>query len=182
MPPDLDRHEIVDGEHFVTSPPLDRYQGAVGNLHRYLANFLAESRLGVVRVAPSGVLLGEHDVLLPDLYVVLEENLGGFRRIGFEGAPDLVVEVLSPGNIAYDLRRKLPRYELAGVCEYWAVDPAAARVEVYRRPSESEAFARPLFLEQRLEDTLETPLLPGFSLDLKALFDPGLLPEEVWED
>jgi len=148
-----------------------------------LHGFVREHRLGKVREAPSDVLLEEHTVVQPDHYVVLRENLGRLKRNGCHGPPDLVVEVLSPGNTAHDLLRKLPLYERAGVREYWVVDPEAERVEVYRREPSPEAtgstrFARPLVLSTARDDVLETPLLPGSSVPLSEIFDRGPEAEE----
>ena len=150
------------------------------NLTFLLERFLREHPLGRLRVAPSDVLLTEHDTVQPDLYVLLEAHYGRVHPRGCEGAPDLVVEILSPGNAAHDLVRKFGRYELAGVAEYWVVDPEVARVEVYRRPrgpdGQAARFARPVLLEAARDDVLETPLLPGFAAPLREVFDPGPAP------
>ena len=178
LPDDHFRHELADGEHLVSPPPLYAHQGVVGNLYLALGNFLREQRLGVACLGPTGVYFGPRDYLIPDLSVVLREHLDRLRRRGFEGPPDLVIEVLSPSNTTYDLVKKLPRYEAFGVVEYWAVDPATQRVEVYRRPDSGAPYDRPLVLTLAREDVLETPLLPGFRTTLVEVFDPGLQPED----
>ncbi len=185
LPEDGRRHEILDGVHFVSPSPLDRHQEVCVNLSRLLAGFLHVHRLGKLRQAPSDVLLEDHTVVQPDHYLVLRENLHRLQRNGCHGPPDLVIEVLSPGNVAYDLVRKLPLYERAGVLEFWAVDPATERVEVYRRERPAPGsgtgpdgplprFARPLVLQASRGDSLDTPLLPGFAAQLCEVFDPGL--------
>lgn len=182
IPEDGLRHEIVDGVHFVSPAPLDLHQHLCVNLTLLLGNFLRTTKLGVLRQAPSDVLLEEHTIVQPDHYVVLAANLGRLQRNGCHGPPDLVVEVLSPGNTRHDLVRKFARYEAAGVPEYWIVDPAAERVEVYRREGEAGGFARPLVLSLRREDRLDTPLLPEFSVALAEVFDRGLLADHAGAD
>ena len=175
-PPECERHELLDGEIVVTGTPLDRHQVIVGNLNFALASFLRRTRLGEVRLGPSGVRLGERTLLQPDLHVVLAEHLDRFQERFVDGPPDLVIEVLSPSNARYDQVKKLTAYEAAGVPEYWIVDPQAERVEVYRRAQgHPEVFERPLVLTLRREDVLETPRLPEFAVSLAEVFDPGLL-------
>ncbi len=177
FPDDGMRHEILDGVHYVSPTPQDPHQATSFNLTLVLGNFLKAARLGILRVAPSEVKLGEHDICEPDLYLVLAEHLGGFRRRGFHAPPDLMIEILSPSNPRYDLVTKLGRYQVHGVREYWIVDPERLRVEVYRREATDPGrFGRPLVLGPDLCDCLETPLLPGFSTTLAEVFDPGLTP------
>lgn len=183
IPEDGRRHEILDGVHFVMPSPLTRHQVVSGNLAFALESFLRRTKLGMHLVAPSDVVLDPHNVVQPDHYMVLRTNLGRIGRRGCNGPPDLVVEVLSPGNTAHDLVRKLPIYERAGVVEYWAVNTETERIEVYRREPDPEGgegatrFARPLVLQAARSDAVETPLLPGFSASLEEIFDPGLAGE-----
>ncbi len=193
IPEDGQRHEILDGTHFVSPSPGLRHQQVSVQLTRILAAFLRETRLGELLQAPSDVILDESTVVQPDHYVVLRSNVARLEPDGCHGPPDLVIEVLSPGNAAHDLVRKLALYDRMGVAEYWVVDPATRRVEVYRRESSggtsrsrvakagtghhSPRFARPLVLMASRGDRLETPLLPGLAASLAEVFDTGLAGE-----
>ncbi len=181
FPEDGNRHEILDGVHYVSPPPLDRHQRTLANLTFLFEVFLRRTRLGEVRFAPSEVRLADHDIVEPDLYIVLVRSLAGFHRRGFRAIPDLIVEVLSPGNAKHDLVVKLGRYEALGVPEYWIVDPGVGRIEIYRQETvEAGAprrFARPLVVRLGRDPAIETPLIPGFSASLAEVFDPGLAGE-----
>jgi len=185
FPDDGRRHEILDGVHYVSPSPLDRHQLVLRNLSTLFHVFLRESRLGEYRFAPSDVFLGEHDIVQPDLYVLRAKSLGKMEPKGCRGAPDLVIEVLSPSTTIHDLRRKKPRYQALGVREYWVVDPLAQRVEVYRREGDGappQPFARPELLLAEREDRLATPLFPGLDFGLDEVFDPGMTPEAAWAE
>lgn len=172
FPDDGQRHELIDGEHCVTPSPLDVHQCASANLTTDLTNFLRTSKLGVLREAPSDVQLSDHDVVQPDLYVVLREHFDRRAPRGMKGPPDLVIEILSPSRPEYDLVQKRRLYERAGVTEYWVVDPALQRVEVYRRDG-AAGYLRPALLLAEQGDVLATPLLPGLALPVAGIFqDP----------
>ncbi len=173
IPEDLARHEILDGEHVVSPSPLDRHQRVLMNLLAKLRTHLEPAGLGEVKCAPSDVLLGEHTFVQPDLYVVLAAHFGRIRANGCHGPPDLVVEILSPSNRAYDQVRKRRVYQAAGVPEYWVVDPEAERVEVYRRATPDAGFSRPLVIEAPHDEAVTTPLVPDLVLGLAEVFDPG---------
>jgi Uma2 family endonuclease len=165
MPDDGKRREIIEGELFVTPSPLNLHQKILFNLTLALGKFLEAHPLGELRFAPMDVILSEHDVLEPDLLFVSAE-----RRAIVEdwvrGAPDLVVEILSPATEARDRGPKMKTYARYGVREYWIVDPAAQAVEIYRLATEGFELAQVC----AKDDTVETPLLPGFLLPVGSLF------------
>jgi Uma2 family endonuclease len=129
FPEDGQRHEILDGEHFVSPQPLLRHQLVSSRLFSQLSRQILEPGLGDVLFPPTGVRLSEHDCVQPDLLVVLAEHRSRERADVIEGPPDLVVEVLSPRNDRYDRGTKRKLYEQHGVPEYWIVDPKACMVE-----------------------------------------------------
>jgi Uma2 family endonuclease len=169
FPDDGLRHELIDGEHHVTPSPATVHQCLVGELHLALGNFLKARALGRVFVAPFDVVLSNHDIVEPDLLVVLGDQADIVTRLHVRGAPAIVIEVLSPGTRRRDEALKRDLYARAGVREYWMVDPDAETVRVCRW-SEPGASAEETKLTAAAGDTLETPLLPGFALGLGDLF------------
>jgi Uma2 family endonuclease len=168
IPEDGLRHEILDGVHVVSPSPTLRHQRISGRLHLALGSFVKAHALGEVFYAPADVLLAEHDIVEPDLFFVAQARAGILTEKNVQGAPDLVVEILSPGSRHRDLVVKRERYELLGVQEYWVVDADRDTVAVYRR--ESDRFRRPLRLSAAADDRLTTPLLPGLEIGLRDLF------------
>src|SRR5881397_3232607 len=131
-PEDGRRYELYDGEVYVVPSPLPLHQIVSARLHLALTEY-ANQHGGIVLYAPLDIVLTEYDVVQPDLLVFTRErqHLVDPRKVTRQ-APDLAVEILSPGTAANDRGRKLRLLERHGVREYWLVDPEAARVEVYR--------------------------------------------------
>jgi Uma2 family endonuclease len=174
FPDDGKRHELIDGEHFVTPSPNRRHQSVLANLARILLPIVRERRSGHLYFAPFDVVLTRHDVVEPDLLYVSAERSAVLTDANVQGAPDLVVEVISPSSRRQDEVLKRDLYERGGVAEYWIVDPEAETVKVFRR-AEGEAgisrFGRPLLLTLRDGDALAIPLLPGVEISLAAVFE-----------
>jgi Uma2 family endonuclease len=169
LPDDLLRHELIDGEHIVSPAPIVKHQRVVLNVARIISNFVLPRGLGEVFVAPLDVLFSQFDVVEPDVLYVSAENA---RRVGerfVDGAPDLVVEVLSPSSRRIDKVRKLRLYEAHGVPEYWLADPEPDTMEVYRRNAEGRLVLH-ASLSAAAGDVLETPLLPGLRIPLRDIF------------
>ena len=164
FPDDGKRHELIDGEHFVSPSPNVRHQRVLMRLGFAIYNFVQEQRCGEVFFAPLDIVLSIHDVVEPDLLFVSAERAAIIGKANLRGAPDLVVEVLSPSNRRYDEVLKRELYERAGIQEYWLVDPEADTVKVFRR--EGERFGRPLLVSRHDGDVLTTPLLPGLEIAL----------------
>jgi Uma2 family endonuclease len=169
MPDDHSRHELIDGEHYVTPSPSWQHQTAVVNLVRILGTFVRERRLGWIRCAPLDVLFSRFDVVEPDVLFVSRARAGQIRRPYFAGAPDLVVEVLSPSTRRVDLEVKRRLYESRGVPEYWLVDPDAETVEIDR--ASGGRFERQPVLSAAAGDRLESPLFPGLQIPLSEIFE-----------
>jgi Uma2 family endonuclease len=130
-PDDGKRYEVIDGQLYVTPPPITEHQGAASALHGYIWHYVRERQLGRVYFALIGVVLDDENGLQPDLVYVARERLEIVSRRGIEGAPDLVVEILSPSTRARDRGIKLRRYAAAGVPHYWIVDPRTRALEAY---------------------------------------------------
>jgi len=171
LPEDLLRHELIDGEHYLSPAPALKHQDIVLNLGRILSTFVRAHELGRILVAPVDVLFSERDVVEPDVLYVSSAHSDRRRERYVAGAPDLVVEVLSPSSRDVDRIKKRRLYEAHGVPEYWIVDPAADTVEVNRTTTPGGRLARGASLSLAAGDTLETPLLAGLRIPLREVFE-----------
>ena len=126
------RYEVIDDELYMTPSPSLGHQRIVTDLVVRLGAFVRSNQLGELFVSPLDVLFAEGDYVEPDLLFVRRDREGILSDRGVEGAPDLVVEVLSPSTAARDRGIKLERYRLFGVAEYWIVDPDSRTVELWR--------------------------------------------------
>jgi Uma2 family endonuclease len=169
FPDDGQRHELIDGEHYVTPSPNTAHQRIVGRLYLALGNYLQTNPLGELFLAPFDVVFSQFDVVEPDLlYVTTERRKEILTAQHVRGTPDLVIEVGSPGTRRRDETIKRQLYERDGVVEYWIVDPEIEVVRVYRR--EGDGFARPLELSRAAGDVLNSPLFSEFELPLQVIF------------
>jgi Uma2 family endonuclease len=167
LPEDGKRREIIEGELFVTPSPVTPHQRAIIRLSSRLWHFVDSHHLGEVFSAPLDVVFSEHDVVEPDLLYISNARAGVLTNKNVQGAPDLVVEVLSEGTEKRDRTIKLKLYAKFGVDEYWIIDPNGPSAEIYRRGEEG------LTLVARLspEDSLTSPMFPGFSVPLRKLIE-----------
>jgi Uma2 family endonuclease len=169
FPEDRQRHEILDGEHYVTPAPSMDHQGFAGNLYLLLAPFVREHRLGRVYFAPADVLLSRHDIAQPDLLFISTERAEILTKANVQGAPDLVIEILSDSTRRRDETIKRDRYERAGVLEYWLVDPQRRVVRVFRRSG--AGFLAAEEFSAAADDVLTTPLLSGLKIRVSEIFE-----------
>ena len=168
FPDDGKRHELVDGEHYVTPSPNTRHQQISGDLFALIWTYLEAHPVGRVFHAPYDVVFSDCDVVAPDLlYVSNERAAEVVTAQHVQGVPDVVVEIASPGTRKRDETIKRPLYERAGVSEYWIVDPETDVVRLYRRTR--EGFDRAMELSREAGDVLATPLMPGLALPLTRL-------------
>ena len=165
FPEDGRRHEILDGEHVVNPAPTPRHQAIAGKLYRLLCEQIEDRGLGRVFVSPIDVELSPHDIVQPDLVVVLNEHREIIIPSRIQGTPDLVVEVLSDSTGQLDLVLKKATYQRAGVPEYWIVDPQQEQIEQYVLSAEGVYQ-----LQQRAGETLAACCIPGLSVDANALW------------
>jgi Uma2 family endonuclease len=129
LPESLERMELIEGELIVPPAPSDDHQSLVTYLAACLIALIPE---GTWRVAPTDVILTLNTVVQPDLFwIAPDSSRCTLKDKKWHGAPDLVVEILSPSTALYDKREKYALYEKHGVREYWLIDPAAHLVEVY---------------------------------------------------
>jgi Uma2 family endonuclease len=132
MPEDGKRYEAIDGELYVTAAPLRRHQRVSANLQAALRKLLDEPGHGWVYHAPIGVEFPEtEEGVQPDIVFVSRRRARLLVKEGIRGAPDLVIEILSPSTAGRDRTIKRKLYERQGVGQYWVVDPDAESVEVW---------------------------------------------------
>jgi Uma2 family endonuclease len=130
LPDDGNRYEIIAGVLYTTPAPGAGHQSVSARLVTFLVTHVEFAGLGRVFAAPVDVELAPDTVVQPDIVVILSANLDRITPSRIIGAPDLVVEILSPGTAGYDRREKQDAYARAGVGEYWIVDPGAQTVEL----------------------------------------------------
>ena len=169
FPDDGQRHELIDGEHYVTPSPNRKHQRVSGNIHLLIGAWLEQRPIGQLFYAPFDVVFSRFDVVEPDLlYMSNERAANVLTAANVQGTPELVIEIGSPGTRKRDETIKRRLYERAGVSEYWVVDPELDVVRVYQR--EGETFARPVELSAEAGDVLTTTLLSGLELPLGRIF------------
>ncbi len=164
QPDDGRLYEIIDGELLVSPPPSILHQRISRDLGFRIVEYLRASGRGELLHAPVGVRLGE-DVLEPDLLIVLREHAARVGAQVVEGAPDVVVEILSPGTAKRDLVAKRDVYQTAGVLEYWIVDAVNRAIEVL--VLEDGVYSR-LGLFRR-GDVLRSRTLPDLAIDVASV-------------
>ena len=161
------RYELLDGDLMMVPAPNIKHQRVQLHLATRLDLFIEERALGTLLTAPCDVMLSETDVVQPDLLFVSrkrEHLLRDGQKV--QGAPDLVIEILSPSTADRDRGKKLALYGRHGVTEYWLVDPVAETISIHRQHAgelvPTETFGR--------DQTLRSPLLAGLELHLSDVF------------
>ena len=168
IPEDGKRHELIDGEEYVSPAPKTRHQRIVGRLFLRLGRFVEQHQLGEAFVAPVDLILSETDVVQPDVLFIAADRSAIIEEHAVTAAPDLVVEVLSEGSRRHDEIRKRKLYERYGVQEYRIVDPELEILKVYRMGE--SGYERVAEWSREAKDVLTTPLLPDFRLAPADLF------------
>jgi len=171
LPDDQLRHELIDGEHVVSPSPNTAHQQVCKRLFLALNRHAEEHALGEVLFAPFDIKLSMFTVVVPDLVYFTADR---FARVVNEkhatAAPDLVVEILSPGTRRRDKGRKRAIYDREGVREYWIVDPEAQAVTALRRPQADAGLADLTTAAAASGDVLTSPLFPGLRLPIRDVF------------
>jgi len=166
LPDDGNRYEIIRGQLIVSPSPSYRHQRASLKLGSALDTFLTDTGVGQAVAAPMDVYLSPNDVVQPDLLVVLEGRAEIIQNRGIMGAPDVVIEIVSPSSIETDFLRKSKLYELYGVREYWIVNPESQMVSVQTLHDDRFEITG----EYSHDDLLTSSVLEGFELAVSVLF------------
>ena len=164
--PDDERYELLDGNLMMVPAPNRKHQEVLVRLTRKLGDFTEEHGLGKVYVAPFDVVLSDTDVVQPDMLFISRAREHTLTDDNVRGAPDLVIEILSPSTADRDLGYKYDLYGRHRVLEYWIVDPIAETIAVHRQGDGRLEAAETL----SQGDTLRTALLEGLELRLDDVF------------
>ena len=166
--PEDERWQIIDGHAYcMTAAPNIRHQKITGNFYRIIGNILA-GKPCVPFIAPTDVVFDDYNIVQPDVLVVCDKSK--ITDANIQGAPDLVIEVISPSNSFMDKKLKLELYERFGVREYLLVDPVGDLVERYRLVDEK--YGRAEIFPWHEELLLES--LPGLEICLWEVFERDL--------
>lgn len=165
--PDDKRYELIEGELLMTPSPVPYHQWILKNIGYELEKFIREKKLGKVFLAPCDIHLDYENVFEPDVMFISIERAGIIGEKNVQGAPDLIVEVLSEGTAYRDLVKKKKLYAKFGVKEYWIVDPSEKTVEIFK--NKDAVFILEKTYAQN--DTLESPLMSGLIIKLSEVFE-----------
>jgi Uma2 family endonuclease len=168
FPDDGNRYELLQGDLIVSPSPDGKHQTVLSRLHIALSAAVKEAKFGKAFIAPFDVRFSTSNVVEPDLFAFRVDQYDQYKGKYFEGAPAFVIEVLSTGSVRTDRVRKAALYMENGVEEYWIVEPHAKRVLVHLIGVD-EPMPRIIS-----EGTLNSAVIPGFSVELSALFAPEL--------
>ena len=170
---EAERIEIINGEAFMMAAPSRIHQKISGEIFRQLANYL-EGKKCEVYSAPFGVRLFEQDtdtpedvdtMVEPDITVVCDGDK--MDKYGCKGAPDMIIEILSPSSLRHDRLVKLKLYQRAGVREYWIVDPENRAVQVFLQ--DDSGFLH-IFEEYGYKGVAKVNVLEGCFIELSKVF------------
>lgn len=164
--PEGGKYQLIGGEIIEMTSPTPYHQEILQNLNYYLSIFVRQNRLGKIYIAPTDVYFSKTETYQPDILFLLNENLSKLQEKKIEGAPDLVIEILSPSTGYYDVKYKKSVYEKFGVKEYWIVDPKDKTVEIYELSNDKFVLVSDL----TKSDTAKSKLLTGFEVELGKVF------------
>jgi Uma2 family endonuclease len=171
MPRDeFSRYELIGGEIIVSSAPRFFHQLLATRIVGVFLDYLKKNPIGEILTTP-GLIFSDYDGVIPDLVFITHERIDEIlnkKDEKFHGAPEIVIEILSPGrvNARRDLQIKRELYEIFQVPEYWVVNPFEKQITVFRYDREGLKRAK-IYKENEM---LETKILPKFKLKIKNLF------------
>lgn len=168
LPDDNNIYELFEGELFASKAPALNHQQLITRFAIILGNYLDQNPIGQVWVTP-GVIFDEFNSAIPDLVFIAKERIPQIAAgIHIVGAPDLAIEILSPGseNARRDNVVKRQTYAKFGIKEYWIVDPIAELIEVARLKNNVMASSGKF----KHEDEVSSPLLPNLNFRARDVF------------
>jgi len=164
--PEDERYELIEGELLMTPGPSTEHQRISRELEYKMLKFVKDNALGDVFYAPCDVYLDEENTVQPDILFISRERLDIIGEKCIQGAPDLVVEIISEQTAYRDTIQKKMLYAKFGVREYWIVAPHEKLIEVWHLSNKEYRLTKTYFYN----DTLESQVLAEFRLELKEIF------------
>src|SRR3990172_8953715 len=164
--PDDERYELIGGELLMTPSPITNHQRISRKIEFLLEKFVTENELGEIFYAPYDVYFDDENVVQPDILFISKDRLNIIGDKNLQGAPDLVIEILSESNAYRDLIQKKKLYSKHGVKEYWIVVPGEKTIDIHILKEKTYQLYKTL----GEYDTLESQILKGFKMELKAIF------------
>mgnify|MGYP001327293968 CR=1 FL=1 len=164
---DDNQYELIGGKLVLVPAPRTIHQLVKGNIFWVLKDYIRKNNLGEILDAPTDVLLSETEKPQPDILFIAKNRLDIITEMNIQGAPDLVIEILSPSTGRHDKVEKSRMYYKHGVKEYWIVDPDHKVIEVFI-PAEKNWN---LFQSYNTDEILTSPLLNGLEIPLKDILN-----------
>ncbi|MCX8009543.1 MAG: Uma2 family endonuclease [Ignavibacteria bacterium] len=158
--------QLIDGELIITPAPIPYHQQLCKKIFIELSKYVEREKIGELLFSPIDVFLSESETYQPDIIFISNDRLNIIGEKKIEGAPDLIVEILSEATAYYDLKHKKRIYESSGVKEYWIVDPIEKSIEVY----ENANLTYKLFSSAILQGKVNSKLLNGFEVEISKIF------------
>ena len=168
LPNDGRRYEIIEGELYVTPSPSSMHQTVSRRLQYALMTQLELPGIAYIFDAPFDIILAETSVVEPDLVIIRKSRRDSISKRGFEGPPDVAVEILSSSTRGNDIFLKKAAYARAGISEYWIVDPDLGHVEVFRL--KESGYDQGVLFDRSA--TLTSPSFPEVAIPLVPIFEP----------
>ena len=166
LPSDGKIYEIIGGTLLMAPAPATSHQNVSRNLEFLIWDYVRRNKLGEIYDAPIDVIFDRLNVVEPDLVYITQERINIIKEKGIFGAPDLIIEILSPHNADVDIKRKKQLYEHFAVREYWIVDPDKKQAEVYIMQGGTYEL-KGTYLEQ---DSVESRQIAGLKVPLGEVF------------
>ena len=164
--PDDKRYELIEGELSMTPSPITNHQRISGRIEFELRKFVSGNDYGEIFDAPYDVYFDDENVVQPDILFISKDRLNIIGDKNLQGAPDLVIEILSESNAYRDLIQKKKLYARFGVKEYWIVVPGEKTIDIHILKDKTYQLYKTL----GEYDTLESQILKGFKMELKGIF------------
>ena len=158
-------YQLIGGELIIRPTPTPYHQRISRRIEFLLIQYVEGNNLGEVFDSPIDVYFEQTETYQPDVIFISKERLDIIKETRLEGAPDLVIEILSPGTAYYDLRKKFKIYEKYRVKEYWIIDPEEKNIEVY--VNKGNRF----YLIQNVKSGIaKSEVLKGFQIEIEKIF------------
>jgi len=159
--------QLLNGKLIFMPAPKINHQRISRKLTRFIDNFVEEKNAGEVFFAPTDVKFDDSNMVQPDLLFVSIARKDIIGEINIQGAPDFVVEILSPGNTKAEMESKMELYGKYDVLEYWIIKPKELSVEVYHNQEKTMQLNQ----EAGMDDTIKSVAIEGFELEVKRIFE-----------